>query len=114
MNTHMKSILAVMLGLGVMAGSMNAVARDGHDWRHDGDRGRHEQRWDGHQRHDHRYWDDHRYPYRPYFRDRVIVRPAPPVYYAPPYYYGYPRYYGDYYGEPSVVINVPPFVFSLD
>jgi hypothetical protein len=112
MNTRTKGILAVILGLSAILGPTGAIARDGHGGRHDGG-GRYEQRWDGH-RHG-GYSKDHRHHH---YKSYGYVRPAPrayyyapPVYYAPPAYYAYPRYY---YGDPSVVINVPPFVFNFD
>jgi hypothetical protein len=110
MNTRMKGILA---GCWTERnrGLTGAIARDGYDGRHDGDRGRHEQ-----------------LEWPPGWLERSPSSSLQILWLCPSGPAGLlPRAasllcaavllrssLAYYYGEPSVVINVPPFVFNFD
>lgn len=93
------SLIAVMAAVAAMAIPLSSQAHDG-------------ERWD---RHDHRReWRDHRHHWRHGHRDYrtvVIERPGPVYRYGVVNTYPVPVYRA--YGEPGIVINLPPVVIPF-
>lgn len=109
MNTTLKTLLTVLLGVAALGVGTHALADaygNRHDWRDDG---RHAYRWDDRRHHDIRHHGWHAYRPYPGYRNVYFVAPPPWAYHARPVPVPVSRPVYRAPG-PAVIIDLPPII----